>query len=87
MPIKKSAQKALRQTKKRTARNAAVKIKFRRIVKDLERKIASKDKSGMRELMPKAAKVLDKAVKNHILTKNAAARKKSRLQKAINKIG
>ncbi len=87
MPIKKSAKKALRQTKKRTAKNKAVKLSIKKVVKELKKKIAAKDKKGAQELMPQVAKVLDKAAKVNVIKKNAAARYKSRLQKAINKIG
>lgn len=87
MPIKKSAKKALRQTKKRTVKNAAVKLAVKKALKELRKKIAAKDKKGALELVPKAAKVLDKAAKVNVIKKNAAARYKSRLQKAINKIG
>ncbi len=87
MPIKRSAQKALRQTKKRTAQNQSVKIGVKKTVKELEKKLAAKDKKAVMELMPKVAQVLDKASKVKVLNKNTAARQKSRLQKAVNKLG
>lgn len=87
MPIKKSAKKALRQTIKRTAVNRKIKDAIRKIKNDLAKKIAAKDKKGAVEIMSRVSQILDKAAKNHILTANAAARYKSRLQKAINKIG
>lgn len=87
MPIKRSAQKALRQTKTRTARNRSVKIGVKKAIKELEKKIAAQDKKGAMEVMPRLSQALDKAAKVHILTANAAARYKSRLQKAVNKIG
>lgn len=87
MPIKRSAQKALRQTKKRTVKNQAVKSGVKKAIKELGRKIAAaKDKKDATELMPKVTQALDKAAKVHVLNANAAARYKSRLQKAINKI-
>lgn len=86
MPIKKSAKKALRQTKKRTAQNQAVKVGLKKAIKELQKKIAAKDKTGAAALMPKVTKVLDKAAKVYVIKRNAAARYKSRLQKAVNKI-
>ncbi len=86
MPIKRSAEKALRQTKRRTAKNQSVKIGVKKTIKELEKKLAAKDKKAVRELMPKVAQVLDKAAKVKVLNKNTAARQKSRLQKAVNKI-
>ena len=87
MPIKKSAKKALRQTKRRTVKNQAVRVSVKKALKELKKKIAAKDKKAAAELMPRAAKVLDKAAKVNVIKKNAVARYKSRLQKAINKIG
>ena len=86
MPIKKSAKKALRQTKKRTVKNRTVKVGVKRVLKELKKKIAAKDTKGALELMPQVAKVLDKAAKVNVIKKNAAARYKSRLQKAVDKI-
>ena len=45
-----------------------------------------KQKEAMAELS-KAYKAIDKAAKNGLIKKNAAARKKSRLAKAIKKLG
>ena len=87
MPIKKSAQKALRQTHKRTAVNQAAKVKIKTLEKKLMREIGQKKKNEAIKMMSQLAQALDKAAKNHIVAKNTAAHKKSHLQKAINKIG
>ena len=87
MPIKKSAQKALRQTHKRTAVNQAVKVRIKTLEKKLVREIGQKKKNEAVKMMNQLAQALDKAAKNHVVTKNTAAHKKSHLQKAINKIG
>jgi small subunit ribosomal protein S20 len=86
MPIKQSAQKALRQSKKRTARNMAAKFAATKMVKELKKKLETKDKTGALELLPKAVQALDKAAKIGVLTRNAASRRKSKLQRAVNKI-
>lgn len=70
MPIIKSAKKALRQTIKRTAKNRATKQNL---------KIALKKVSTGK--LAKVQALIDKAVKNHLIHKNKAARLKSQLFK------
>lgn len=86
MPIKQSAKKALRQTAKRTLSNNAVKNSIKEAVKKLAREISAKKKKEAAEVLSELTQILDKAVKNNVVPKNSAARKKSRLQKIINKI-
>ncbi len=86
MPIKKSAQKALRQTHKRTAVNRVIKDNIVAMQKKLEKAMAQKKNSEAKTLMSEFAQAVDKAVKNNVLKKNTAARMKSRLQKAVNKL-
>ncbi len=86
MPITKSAKKALRQSKKRRARNLKQSRSFKDEVKALKKTIASKDKKSALEGLPKVYKAVDKAVKTNILKKNTAARMKSQLAKEVNKL-
>ncbi len=86
MPITKSAKKALRQSKKRRARNLKQSRSFKDEVKALKKTIASKDKKSALEILPKVYKAVDKAVKTNILKKNTAARMKSQLAKEVNKL-
>ncbi len=86
MPITKSAQKALRQNKRRRARNIKQSRLLRDEMKTLKKLVAQKDKKGANEALPKVYKALDKAVKTNLVKKNTAARLKSRLTKAVNKI-
>ena len=86
MPITKSAKKALRQNKKRHARNLKQSRLFKDEIKTLKKLIAVKDKKGALEILPKVYKAADKAVKNNILNKNTVSRLKSRLAKAVNKL-
>ena len=86
MPITKSAQKALRQNKKRRARNLKQSHSLKDEIKSLKKLVAGKDKKGANEALPKVYKALDKAVKTNLIKKNTAARLKSRLTKAVNKI-
>ncbi|MCH7882827.1 30S ribosomal protein S20 [Patescibacteria group bacterium] len=83
MPVIKSAKKALRQSKKRHARN----LKRKGAIKDVVGKIKKLVKAGKQKealkLLPQAYKALDKAAKRNVIHKNAANRKKSRLTKLI----
>ena len=76
MPITKSAQKALRQTKKRTVRNRTWKTKLKNAIKKAE---AQKTK----ESISYAFKIADKSVKAGIIKKNKASRIKSALSKLL----
>lgn len=87
MPITKSAKKALRQSKKRRARNIQRKKAFKDIIKNIRKLALENKKKEAEELLPKAYKAIDKAAKTGVIKKNTAARKKSRLTKLINKIG
>ena len=86
MPITKSAQKALRQNKKRRARNVKQSRSLKDEIKSLKKLADTKDKKGAGGALPKVYKALDKAVKTNLLKKNTASRLKSRLTKAINKL-
>lgn len=84
MPIIKSAIKRVRQQKKRRARNIsvlrAVKLKTKAVSSDIKSK-----KTDQAKLI-KAISEIDRAHKKGVLHKKTAARKKSRLTKAYNKI-
>lgn len=85
MPITQSAKKALRQTKRRTARNLKRKEAYKSILKRIRKLLAAKKISEAEALVPQAYKALDKAAKTGVLKKNAAARRKSRLTRWIKK--
>jgi len=86
MPIKKAAFKHLRQTKKRTTQNTAVKNKLKAVVKAARKAIAAKNKGKATETVKKAVKALDKAAQNKVIKKNKASRFKSRLTSQLNKL-
>jgi len=86
MPNTKSAAKELKKTKKRTQKNFRVKNNVKTLLKKIDKALAASDKKGVDELFKKVQSMLDKAAKTKIIKKNAAARKKSRLLKKINKI-
>jgi small subunit ribosomal protein S20 len=71
----KSAQKRMRQTEKRRARNKSVRSRLRSSVKKYR---ASEGETKSRAL-PATYSEIDRAVKKGIIHRNAAARYKSRL--------
>ena len=86
MPIKKSAFKALRQSKKGAIRNRKAKENIKALIKKCQKAIEAKDKTKAGEWAQKVQKALDKAAQRKILKKNTVARKKSRLMVRVNKV-
>jgi len=86
MPITRSAQKALRQNKRRRARNLKQSRSLKDEIKTFKKLVAGKDKKGANDVLSKVYKALDKAAKTNLIKKNTAARLKSRLTKTINKL-
>jgi small subunit ribosomal protein S20 len=76
MPIIKSAKKALRQTKKRTAANKARK----RVLKAEIKKVSG---SSDQKTVSQVYSMLDKLAKKHVFHKNKAARIKSKIAKSL----
>jgi len=87
MPITSSAKKALRSSKRKRLVNLAVKDTMAKTVKNVKKLVIAKTKAGTKEALVLAYKALDKAAKKGVIKKNSASRKKSRLAKAIKKLG
>ncbi|MFA5420828.1 MAG: 30S ribosomal protein S20 [Patescibacteria group bacterium] len=85
MPNKKSAKKELRKSAKRQKENNLVKVKTKALIKKTKKAIEAKDVK-VKDDFNTVIKAIDKMAKKGIIKKNTAARKKSRLQKKINKI-
>ena len=79
-----SAIKHLRQTKKRTERNVAVKKNLTYLKRQLLKSIAAKDTTKAKEWFAQTVKFLDKAALKNVIKKNTASRNKSRLSKKVN---
>ena len=79
MPITKSAQKALRQSGVKRARNIIRKDKYKAQVKEFRRAISAKNFDEAKQILPKVYQTLDKAAKSNTIKKNKASRLKSRL--------
>jgi small subunit ribosomal protein S20 len=86
MPITKSAQKALRQNKKRKAHNLQYVKKVKNLMKKASGLVLQNKPDELKQLLPSAYKALDKAAKVGIIKKSNAARKKSSLAKRLNAI-
>ena len=81
----KSQIKRNRQNEKRHARNKAVRSELKTRVKRAIT-VAQQGEENATEAAKAAVKRLDKAAAKRIIHKNAAARRKSRLQRRINQI-
>ncbi|MBQ2983857.1 MAG: 30S ribosomal protein S20 [Candidatus Gastranaerophilales bacterium] len=82
----KSAKKRVLIAQKNTERNTAFKSAIKTAVKKVLAIAASEDKAELNSALSKVYQLCDKAVSKGILHRNTAARKKSRLTKAINKL-
>lgn len=85
MPITTSAKKALRQSAKKRAHNQRYANRIKSLSKEIKKLTADKKVKEAKEALPKYYKALDKAAKENVIKKNAAARKKSRLTLFVNK--
>jgi len=85
MPITKSAKKALRQNKKRKKENRIWKNKIKESEKEIKKLIEEKKIEEANKSLPGFYKITDKAAKNNVIKKNTAARKKSKMAKAVSK--
>ena len=79
----KSAEKRMRQTQKRTARNRARVSRIKTFIKKVESAIAGGDKNSALAALQTAQPEIHRGVTKGVLHKNAAARKLSRLSARI----
>jgi small subunit ribosomal protein S20 len=85
MPIIKSAKKALRGSKRKRGFNLRRANALKDVTKETKKMITSGQVAEAQTNLSKAYQAIDKAAKRGIIKKNTAARKKSRLVKALNK--
>ncbi|NCO37947.1 MAG: 30S ribosomal protein S20 [Armatimonadetes bacterium CG_4_10_14_3_um_filter_66_18] len=83
MPNIQSAKKRLRQNVKRRARNQGRKARLRTAVRGYREALAATEVEPATERLKEALKLVDKGVKQRLMHRNAAARKKSRLTKKL----
>jgi small subunit ribosomal protein S20 len=82
----KSAEKRNRQGEKRRLQNKTVKTAIRSSAKKVLVATEGKDKAAAEAALKDMIKRLDTAARKGIVKKNAAARKKSRMQRRINSL-
>lgn len=85
MPIKRAAEKWLRQSSRRRIRNLRWKNKIKSLKKQIGKFVAQKKIEEAKNLLPQVYKALDKAAKVGVTKKNTAARLKSRITRFVQK--
>jgi small subunit ribosomal protein S20 len=78
-----SGLKRVRQDVRLNAANTALRSKFRTVVKNVQKAVASGDKDKAAELFKSAQSVIDSVADKGIFHKNKAARHKSRLSAKV----
>ena len=86
MPIKKSAKKYMRVTKRKTAKNKMVKGVLKSAIKKTREAVAAGNATEAQKWLKDSIKSLDKAAQKKVIKKNTAARRKSRLNKLVKKL-
>lgn len=84
MPNIKSSIRSVKTDAERRAKNAAEKSAVRTAAKKVEAQVAEGNKAEAVVTLKKASSLLDKAAQSGVISKNAAARKKSKLAKKVN---
>ena len=79
-----SAEKRIRQNEKRRAGNRAVRSRLRTAVKKLRTEVEAGNKESAETLLEPTLSLIDATAQKKIIHRNAAARTKSRLTRAVN---
>ena len=82
----KSAKKRILVIETKTLRNRIIKSKVKTLTKKVDAAVAAGDKTLAQNNLTSAIVAIDKAAAKGIFHKNNAARKVSRLQRAVNKM-
>ncbi len=86
MPNKKAAEKAFRQTKKHTAKNARAKTNIKALLSQFASFVKDGKKDEAKATFLKVQQAMAKAAREHIIHGNKAARKIGSAQKSLNTI-
>lgn len=81
----KSSLKRAQIARIRTTKNAAYKSMMKSAIRRFETSLNENDLDGAKEMLHKAARIIDKLAGKGIIHKSTAARKKSRMTKRLNK--
>ena len=82
----KSAKKRILVAETKAARNKAIRSEVKTNIKKVEAAVAANDKTAANTALAEAVVEIDKAAAKGVYHKNTAARKVSRITKAVNKI-
>jgi len=82
----KSAKKRIKVAEKRRLRNKSYKTAMKTKIKKFEKALETGNAGEIKAKFLEASKFIDKVASKGIIHKNAAARKKSKLHKKLNKI-
>lgn len=82
----KSAEKRTRQSISRNARNRSHRTRMRSAVKNLRAAVDGGDKAKAEELLSSTISLVDATAQKGVIHRNAAARTKSRLTRAVSKM-
>ncbi len=83
MPITTGAKKAHRSSLRKRVFNMRRMRAMNDVVKKIRKHVTAGERKEAEALMPTAYKAIDKAAKRGVIKENTAARKKSRLVKAV----
>lgn len=83
MAHSKQAKKRIRQNEKRRTLNKGKSTIMRSLCKKVLLAVEAGDKKTAAEILPTAIKGIDKAAKANVIHGNTAARKKSRMERAV----
>jgi small subunit ribosomal protein S20 len=86
LPNIKSAIKRVRINKYKTLKNSMRKSALKKAIKKCKESIANNDAKAA-DILKIAFKTIDKSAAKNVLHKNTAARRKSKLAKALNAVG
>ncbi|MEX5286084.1 30S ribosomal protein S20 [Selenomonas sputigena] len=84
MPNIKASIRSVRKDEKRRAKNAAEKSRVRTASRHVLDAVAAGNAEEAKACLKAACKTIDQAAANHVLHKNCAGRKKSRLARKVN---
>lgn len=82
----KSAIKRHKQSEIRRQKNASAKSALKTLVKRVKSAVETKSLENAQDALKKAMPAIDKAASKHVIHRNAAARKISRLARQVNRL-
>jgi len=86
MPVTKTTKRRPRQIERRRIVNAKRILEIRKLIKEANVLLSTKNIEEVEKMLPKIYKALDKAAKRGVIKKNSASRRKSRIMKKVNNL-